>query len=142
RYHFDRLSVEQRGLVFPLLDCIQGGLNQKRMAADNTQVLDSTLFADYGFKHHGTLNSRLLGQRRLGRLDLADQVGLLHVSAYSHSLRWLGSSGRWGGRRRHGGRCPTNHTTDHSADLAARDSTGHTTNHTTDGSLRRRSLVH
>ena len=38
-------------------------------------------------KLHHALNARLLGKRRIDRLRLADQFGLLHVAADADALR-------------------------------------------------------
>ena len=42
------------------------------------------------FKSHYARNARLLGQRRIDRLRLADQIGLLHVAAHADALRGHG----------------------------------------------------
>ena len=61
-------------------------LHQQRMAADQLQILNSAVLADDRGEPHHALNARLLGQRRIHRGDLADQVGLLHVAADADAL--------------------------------------------------------
>ncbi len=39
------------------------------------------------FNCHRTLNARLLGERRINRLRLADQLRLLNVAAHADALR-------------------------------------------------------
>ena len=64
-----------RGLVAPLLDGIDGCLNQQRVTRNHFKVVDRSFFADFGFQNDDTLNARLLRQRRIDRLHLRDQVG-------------------------------------------------------------------
>src|SRR6185503_5404795 len=96
------------------------------MPVDHTQILHASLLVDDRFKHHNTLNARLLGQRWIGWLYLTDQVRLLHVAADANSLRWLWCSrGRRWRRRRNGCRRPTDDAANHTTDLAARNSARH-----------------
>src|SRR6476646_1169388 len=97
------------------------------MAADQPQVLNRTVLADEGFESYHTLNARLLGQRRIDRLRLPDQVGLLHLAAYTDALHgWLLLLDRR--RRRRRGR----HRSDNAADHAARRTTRNAARNATD----------
>src|SRR4029079_18468973 len=93
-----RFAIKQGGLVAPLLHSIDSGLGPQRVAADPSQVVDGSVFADHSFQQNDSLNAGLFGQRRIHRLDLGNQTGLRDVSTDAKTLRrrrW-----RWWWRRR------------------------------------------
>ena len=70
-----RFAVQQGRLVFPLLDGIDSCLDQQWVASDNFQVVDRSFFADFSFQNNDTLNTGLLRERRINRLNLREQIG-------------------------------------------------------------------
>src|SRR5258708_11516616 len=64
RVNFDRLIVEQIGLVTPLLHSVHRGLNENGMAADYSQILDHAGFADGGAENDIALHVGHTGHRR------------------------------------------------------------------------------
>ena len=111
------------------------------MSADDPQVFDGALLADNGFKNYSALNASLLGQRRVRRLHLTDQVGLLNISPHSNPL-W-GLRGRWWGRRRcHRRWSSSQNSTQDAPDLSARDAARNTAYNTTHLGLRRRPFIY
>src|SRR6187200_2106782 len=109
------------------------------MPVDHTQILHASLLVDDRFKHHNTLNARLLGQRWIGWLNLTDQVSLLHVAADANSLRWLRCS--WWRRWRNGCRRPTDDAANHTTDLAAGNAAGNAANDPTYSRVRWRTFI-
>ena len=95
-----RLLIQHRGLVAPLLDSIDGCLNQQRVSRNYFKVIDRSFFADFSFQNDDTLDARLLRQWGIDRLHLRDQVRCDNISTNADALRrW-----RWGRRRRWGRR--------------------------------------
>src|SRR5262245_37242848 len=112
------------------------------MPVDHAQILHTSLLVDHSFQHHDALNAGLLRQRWIRGFHLADQVRLLDVSAYAHSLRWLGRCRWWWRRRwRNGCRRPANDAANHSTDLTSRDTAGNTTHDTPHSRIRWRTLI-
>ena len=66
--HLDRLPVQIVRAITPLLDGFEGSLDQQGMATKNLEVIDLALAIDYGMQQYGSLNARLLGERRIFRL--------------------------------------------------------------------------
>jgi hypothetical protein len=46
-FHFDGLTVEHRGLIAPLFDCVQRCLYEQRMAGDDLQFADLAVGVDH-----------------------------------------------------------------------------------------------
>src|SRR5215469_16597768 len=102
-FYFHGTSVEEGGLVDPLLHCLNGGGHQQRMAADDGQVYYVAIFANDGIELHHTLNVGCLSQRRVRRGRFGSELGALDVAADAESWAlWGGHSGQRGGRRRKG----------------------------------------
>src|SRR5713101_1853537 len=126
--HFHRLAVEERRFVEPLLDGFLSRWHQQRVAADQRQVLNRAVLADHGVETNHTLNTSLLGERRIHRPRLANQIRLLHLATDADTLwRSLLLFDRRGRRRR------TRHRTDDAADYATgsapRHAAGNSTHH-------------
>src|SRR5688572_30880638 len=58
------------------------------MSCDDFQVIDCSFLADFGLENNHTLNSGLLREWWINRFHLREQIGRLHVSTDSDSLRW------------------------------------------------------
>ena len=86
RCYFHRLSIEEGRLVQPLLHSFLRRRHQQRMAAHERQILNGPVLADDGVESHHALNARLLGKRRIKRLGLANEVGLLDLAAHADAL--------------------------------------------------------
>src|SRR4051812_38008920 len=131
--NLDRLSVEQVGLVFPLLHSFDRGGSQHRVPADQLQVLDSAFLADRGLQNNRTLDARLPSQGRISWRHLADQHAGAHARRHANPLR--GSNLRSDSRRR------IKNASHDSAHGATRDAARNATHHTSRCHGRRRSLV-
>src|SRR6185436_13964785 len=83
----DRLAVEESRLVYPLFHRFESGRDQQRVAADHLELLNRAILRNDGAEFHGALNARLLGQRRIDRMGLTHQLGLLHAAADLDALR-------------------------------------------------------
>src|SRR5437588_4282430 len=84
--NFHRLSIEKGRLVYPLFHRFQSGWNQQRMAADRLKILNSAVLRNYGSQVYHTRDAGLFGQRRINRLGLPDQFGLLNITADGDAL--------------------------------------------------------
>src|SRR2546423_11909797 len=73
RIDFDRLSVQQVGLVLPLLHGLDRGRCQHRMPADQLQVLNGAILADLRLQNYHALNTGLACQRRIYRGHFPNQ---------------------------------------------------------------------
>ena len=51
-FHFHWLAVQDVRFVLPLLHGFDGSRSQHRVAADQAQVLDRTILADFGLQQH------------------------------------------------------------------------------------------
>src|ERR1039457_432384 len=80
-YDLDRLSVEKGRLVHPLFHRLKCGRDQQRVAADHLEFLNGAVLGNDGTELYDSRNARLLGQRRIDGMRLADQLGLLHTAA-------------------------------------------------------------
>ena len=81
--HRDRLAVQQRRLVDPLLDCIGRGSSKFGGSVDYRNLRNVSLFVDGNFEPHGALNPVLLRFSRVDRCDKGDAVRLLYFTAYA-----------------------------------------------------------
>src|SRR6266516_1562472 len=90
-----RFAVQQGRLVFPLLHRIDRCLDQQWVASDNFQIVDRSFFADFSFENNDALNTGLLRERRINRLNLREQICGLNVSTNAYALR---RRRRWWGR--------------------------------------------
>src|SRR5208283_3556797 len=90
----DRLSVEQRRPIDPLLDCFPGRRYQKRMTRYNLDIPDMSVRSDDAGEPHNALNPHLVDQGRIGWLDPLDQHGGLDVTAHADSSRRLTRDGQ------------------------------------------------
>src|SRR5271157_4041522 len=138
-YNLHRLSVEERRLVHPLFHRFQGGRDQQRVAADDLEMLNGAVLGDNRTQLHHALNARLLGQGRIDRMRLPDQLGLLHVAADPDALRSRFLLGRRR-RRQNRRRDRTNDAAQNAASDAAGHAASNTTGHTTHARGRRRKL--
>jgi hypothetical protein len=77
----DGLSVEQRRLVFPLPNRVQGSGHEQRISRHDFHLGYIPLLVDHAINFHVSLDSRLLGQDRIDRLDLPKQGWWLHSAA-------------------------------------------------------------
>ena len=68
--------VEEVGAVTPLADGLDGGCGEHGVSADDGQIFDGSGLADDGAHLDGSLNSRLLGEDRIGRLHAEDDIAL------------------------------------------------------------------
>src|SRR5580698_9374802 len=107
------------------------------MATDQLQILNRAILADDGRKSNRSLDTRLLGERRIDRRNLTDQIGRLNVTANANSLwrlRFL-----WFLLRRRRGRRSSrwnaaHDAADYPACRTAGNSAGNSTNHAAHGS--------
>src|SRR5262249_38281780 len=85
-----------------LLHGINSCLDQQWVAGDNFQVVDRSFFADFSFQNNDALNTGLLRERRINRLNLREQICGLNVSTYADTRGWRrrGWWRRWGWWRR------------------------------------------
>src|SRR6185369_10142631 len=113
------------------------------MAADHLKILNRAVLGNHGRQMHHTRNARLLGERRVDRLGLADQLGLLDVAADRDAFGGNRLFDLDGGRRRWR-RCRSGDRPDDAAEHAAGSTTGHAawdaTYYTTNAAGRRRKL--
>ncbi len=93
--HFNRLSVEQRRTVAPLLHGLHSRLDKKSVAGDHPQSLriDRPFARDDRFYQHDPLGPRDDGKSGVFRRD-AMQETRLHQ--FSPSPNWRSGSGRGG----------------------------------------------
>src|SRR5579872_208016 len=95
------------------------------MSADQLKILDSAVLADDGGKADGTLNTSLLGQRRIDGNNFLDKIRGLHIATDANARRGLRL-----GRRRRRRRRGRGDRTDNSADDATGRATGNTAGNT------------
>src|SRR5207244_12256205 len=62
-----RFAVQNVRPVTPLLHGFEGRLDQKRRTADDAEVLDGSLFADFRLQHHTALHTGGLRNRWVNR---------------------------------------------------------------------------
>ena len=101
------------------------------MAADHRQVNHVALLADYRGEVDDTRDARLLGERRIDRARLRDQLGLLYIAADGDAPGSVG-------RRRNASGDTTGNTADDSTDCTTRNATRNTTDDPPINSARRR----
>ena len=75
RFDLDRLSIEQVGLVLPLLDRFDRGWGEHGMSADELQIHDVAGFVELSFQGDDSLDPRLTRERRIFGCDLLDDLG-------------------------------------------------------------------
>src|SRR5579864_6268418 len=116
--HRYRLSVQHIRLVLPLPHGVERRLHQHGVSAHYFEVFNVSSFADERVQYHLSLNARGLGQRRIERLHLADQIALGDALRDANTAR----RGHLGDIRR----------SDDAAQNAAQRSSGYTTLDTAD----------
>jgi len=84
----------------PLPNRVQGCLDQKRVTANDTELVNLSLATDNGFQDNGSLNASLPGQWWIRWLHLTHQVGLLHIPTHANSCGRFRSFRWWRWRRR------------------------------------------
>src|SRR5579872_368095 len=85
----DGLIVEVVRLVFPLLDGVDGGAGENRVATDQLHTGNAAVFANAGQKLDGALDAHLPGLWRIDRVDGLDQKSLRYSLRYFEFLRGL-----------------------------------------------------
>src|SRR5579872_6473256 len=130
RLDFDRFAIQNVRLVLPLLYRFDGCRRQHGMATDQTQILDSPIFADLGLQQHTPLDACLASQRWIIRLYFANQQSLSHTLRHANTLRRsnLGHSDRGG----------ADNASDDASHLSTRDSTWYTADNPSRHDRRRR----
>src|SRR5579864_1096617 len=114
-------TIEQVGLVLPLLDGFDRSRSQHGVPADQLQVLNAAILADLSLQDDRTLNARLTCQRRIIGADLADQKSGRYAGGNAHALR-RGDLGHGDWRRAQNA---ANHATHRSSRDTARNAAHH-----------------
>ena len=83
-----RLSVEQRRLVFPLPDRLQGSIHQFARPAHQLQIQNFSVQSEQCRYSNRPLDSFLFRLRRVARRHLPRQFGGLHVAPNAKRDRW------------------------------------------------------
>ena len=73
--NFHGLAVQKRRLEDPLPYGVQRRIDQQRMAAQHFEFVNPPVGAEHAEQFHGAGNARLLGQRRVDRIDLVNRRG-------------------------------------------------------------------
>src|SRR5580704_12482034 len=129
--HIHRLTVEQGGFVTPLTDGVHRVLHQQRRTGDVSQLLDRAVLGNNCVEDDRAGNVSRLGNRRINRLHLANQVCCCHVAANSNAR------GRCLRRRGQSRARSTDNTAKNAASLTARNATGDATHNTRSTNVRR-----
>src|ERR1700730_983203 len=114
----DRLAVQQRGLVLPLLHGIHRGTNQQRMPREHFQRFHRAALGNDGVQTDRAGDARLAGKRRIHGLNFVEQQRRLDAAALSDTR----------GRRLRRGRASAR-ATDHAADDATHRNASNATDH-------------
>src|SRR5258706_14676277 len=115
RIHFDRIAVQLRGLIAPLLHRVQRGLHQQRMPGHHFELRDFAFLIDDRVENHVALNTRLPCQCGINGTRLRDDRRRRYLSALLDA-RWRGRLGR---RRKRRPGIPDESLTRNSAEHAA-----------------------
>ena len=79
--HLHWLAVQESGLIAPLANGVKSRLNEQRVARKNFELNHRAVLGNDGLKPDGARNARRLGQLRINRAHLIDELGLLDVPA-------------------------------------------------------------
>src|SRR2546426_1034291 len=88
REHLDRLSVEQRGTVDPLHDRIDRRPNQPMLPADHLQSPNRAVSCGDRLQLYDAGDARLLGERRVERHRLMNDLCRLYDASHAHRVPW------------------------------------------------------
>jgi len=80
----NRVAVEERWLIGPLIDCLHSGSDQQGVSGDKLKILHVTIEPDGGFEADSALNTGFAGHRRVIGRDLGKDICLLHVASDSN----------------------------------------------------------
>lgn len=79
----NRLSVQQKGSIFPLFHCIDGSLAQQRITLSQHDIFNVSFDIDRHFQDNISLNMLCPGLTRVVWVDLMDEMPssnrMLHV---------------------------------------------------------------
>src|SRR5882762_2579950 len=129
RFHGHRLAIQHVRPVPPLLHGLDRRGGQHRVSADQPQVLNRAVLADFRLQQHGTLDPRLAGQRRIIRLHFLDQKSPRNAQRHPHALRSRDVG--------HGHRRRADNAADYAAHLSARNAARNPAHHPRHRSVRR-----
>src|SRR5579864_4016894 len=130
-FDFQRLPIQKKWLVAPLLDRLDGCWGQQWVPTHKLQALDVPVFVDNRRQYDNTLYACLLRQERINGFNPMNEQTFSHTWRNAHTLH--------GGDQRlrleqGGGGCKARSGTDDSADhpiqLTSRNPSWHATHHT------------
>src|SRR6516164_1588125 len=88
RHHLYGLAVQQRRLITPLPDCVDGCLGEIRVGrTDDLPVQRNTFHRDYRLQQHCSLDAAQARTLRVVRLPLLDEFPCLHEPTHPYSVR-------------------------------------------------------
>src|ERR1035438_8372174 len=85
RHHLDRIAVQKRRGVLPLLYRIHRRGDQHRVAAEHHETRNRAVLVNGGLEHYCALNALCLGLRRINGHHFHQQLGLLHITAHANT---------------------------------------------------------
>lgn len=78
---FNRISIEESGLIAPLFNSVNGSRHEIGWAADYRDLGDQSVGSKDDVKSDGALDTIMFRTLRINRLDFVDKPRNLHVSA-------------------------------------------------------------
>src|ERR1700756_5444313 len=85
-FDFQRLPIQKKWLVVPLLDRLDGCRGKQRVAVHKLQVLDVAVLVDNRSQYYSTLNARLLRQERINGFNPMNEQTFNHTWGNAHAL--------------------------------------------------------